>query len=369
MHITQEAWSYIFINSIREIGPARFKFLIDRFETAHQAIQAGPEGWSDVLSMDNAGLKSLQAGFADAKRLADQESDYLQKSNIRLVMWSSPDYPALLREISTPPPLLYVKGNGSLGSQPSVALVGSRRPSFYGEKVAARLAMELAEVGVTTVSGLARGIDTHVHQGSLDANGKTLAVVGCGLSFIYPPENKRLAERIEAAGALISEFPISTKPHPANFPRRNRIIAGLSLGIVVVEGGIHSGSLITARLAAEEGREVFAVPGPISSPMSAAPHFLLRQGAAMVESVEDILENLRLSVQSGPREEPLKESLRHGMPVLYEDILTMIGDIAIPRETIAQKLQKDIAEVASLLMEMELQGWVRALPGGLIVKN
>jgi len=202
--------------------------------------------------------------------------------------------------------------------------------------MALRLAVDLAEAGVTTVSGLARGIDTHVHKATLEAGGKTWAVVGCGLSRVYPPENRGLAELIEKSGAVVSEFPMDTRPFPANFPRRNRVIAGLSLGTVVVEGSDKSGSLITARLAAEEGRDVFAVPGSVNSVLSAAPHRLLQMGAVMVQSSGDILAEIG---QGARGREETRGAAGREVPETYRPVLALLSEDPILKELLADRLK------------------------------
>jgi DNA processing protein len=253
---------------------------------------------------------------------------------------------------------------------PAVALVGSRKCSYYGEKVARRLSADLAEAGISTVSGFARGIDSHVHDETLVHGGRTWAVLGSGLSVLYPSENKRLAERIEASGALISEFPMKTTPFPANFPRRNRIIAGLSQGTVVIEGQIKSGALITARLAADAGREVYAVPGPITSALSAGPHYLLHMGAKMVTNVDDILEEIPgLADVSHQGSGGAPGENNPGLTEEENRLLLFLGDVPVNKDVLALKIKKDPRDLAAVLLEMELRGLVRLLPGGAIVRK
>src|SRR5208282_3709008 len=215
-----------------------------------------------------------QAGVRDAER----EAEAISKAECQLVAYDSEDYPPLLKEIPDAPLLLYVRGDVKVLSQFAVAMVGTRRPSAYGSSVAHRLAHDLAQRQLVVVSGLARGVDSAAHRGALEAQGKTVAVLGSGINVIYPRENKSLAEEVAKSGAVISEFPLGTGPTPENFPIRNRIISGLSLGVVIVEAAEYSGSLITARLALEQNREVFAVPGNITSAQSFGPNHLIKQG-------------------------------------------------------------------------------------------
>lgn len=357
-----EVHAALFLNALRSITPRRFQGLIRKFGSARDAVQAGPENWIEIDDVDAAVRASVKFQWADGLKDADEDRKAAERLKAQIYMWQEGPYPSLLKEISDAPPIIYALGDDLVSDAPRVALVGSRRCSYYGEKVARMLAVGLAEAGVITVSGLARGVDTHVHKGSLEMGGKTWAVIGCGLNEVYPPENKDLAKRIEKAGAVISEFPMLSRPFPGNFPRRNRLIAGLSSGTVVVEGGMKSGSLITARLAAIQGRDVFAVPGPITSPLSAAPHLLIEQGARLVSGVDDILSELGLKSRPG--------NLAQAEPLIsaYAPVMAMIGFEPVPREIIAEKLTMDAAVLSAILLDMELKGLVRFVEGGALVK-
>ena len=218
-----------------------------------------------------------------------EEIDKLDRLGITLIPLEEASYPELLRHISDPPPFLYVRGSLSSGEVRSVALVGSRRASAYGRRISRKIARDLARMGGCVVSGMARGIDTEAHKGALDGGGKTVAVLGCGVDVLYPPENGDLYRAILETGAIVSEFPPGTQPKPAHFPVRNRVISGLSRAVVVLEGTDRSGSLITAGFALDQGREVFALPGPVDSTRSAGPHRLIRDGAALIRSAADIM--------------------------------------------------------------------------------
>jgi DNA processing protein len=365
-----ELHASLVLNAINELGPARFHDLVGHFGSARAALEAGPTSWAQISSFASDLIQKIKADFDQAKKQAEEDFKLVRAKNVQLLFLHSGPYPRLLREIANPPPIIYVLGEDITVERPVVALVGSRRCSYYGEKVAREMSMDLAACGVTTVSGLARGIDTHVHQATLEAGGTTWAVVGNGLSVIYPPENKKLAAAIEKAGALISEFPMDTKPFPGNFPRRNRIIAGLSMGTVLVEGTEKSGSLITARLAAEEGREVFAVPGPVTSELTAAPHRLIRMGAALVEKADDILEELGLRSSPSPSllsatETPSSPNASSG----FAEILGLLSVVPMPKEILAGKLSRQTAALSATLLEMEVKGLIRTLPGGMLVKR
>src|SRR6202158_3131387 len=216
----------------------------------------------------------------------------------RLVNWTEPEYPQTLLEIYDPPVMLYVRGDVQVLNQPSIGMVGTRRPTLYGTQMAERLGRELAARGLVVVSGMARGIDAIGHQGALAVNGRAIGVLGTGVDVCYPKENKKLYEKVLERGAIISEFPLGTHPAPENFPVRNRIVAGMPLGVVVVEGAQYSGSLITARLAMEFGREVFAVPGNVTQPVSFAPNQLIKQGAKLTTGAEDVIEELPTPIRA-----------------------------------------------------------------------
>lgn len=279
------------LHHLPELGPSRFRRLLEAFGSASAALSAPASAWRSLRLPEASAecRRSPEIRDAAARALAWQEHPGRQ-----LLCWDDPGYPALLAEIGNAPPLLYVAGDASLLERPQLAMVGSRRASAAGLDTARAFARILAGGGFVITSGLALGIDGAAHQGALDVAGKTVAVLGTGLERIYPNRHRGLATRIvEEGGALVSELPLDCPPQPSNFPRRNRIISGLSLGVLVVEASPSSGSLITARLAAEQGREVYAIPGSIHHPGARGCHQLIREGAALVEKVEDILEALR----------------------------------------------------------------------------
>jgi len=278
---------------------------------------------------------------------------------IETVHLTSPRYPDRLRRIYDPPPLIYVRGD-LRSAEPAVAVVGSRRATATGRIVTERLAAGLAASGVTVVSGLARGIDAVAHRAALDAGGRTIAVLGCGLDVIYPPEHSGLMEAITQQGCIITEFPLGTPPLRHHFPQRNRIIAGLTLGVVVVEGDERSGALSTAGYALDEGREVMAVPGSVLNPLSRAPNGLLRQGATLVESAEDVLAAVGLPLPSRQTVQASGITPPEGpQAVVWQAVRTEPTHI----DQVAQEAGLPVAEVAALLMELEIRGLVRQVPG------
>jgi len=311
-------------------------------------------------TLQELGLKAEAIQTISSKKWIKDAEEKLKKieaMGVEIITYSETRYPALLKQIADPPPLLYLKGEAELLNTPSIAIVGARRASFYGLKIATKLATNLAELGITVVSGLARGIDAAAHKGALQANGNTIGVLGCGLDIVYPSENQKLYAEVEKQGALISEFPLGTPPLSQNFPVRNRLISGLSLGVVVVEAALRSGSLITARLALEQGREVFAVPGPINNFYSRGTHALIKQGAKLVENVMDVVEELNLSVS--------KDTSQHSnikLDPVSERILSLLHTPKYLDE-IALNLNENVVELSSILTLLEVQGLVKQLPG------
>src|SRR5271163_1402334 len=307
---------------------------------------------------------------------AAKELAQVQAAGCRLLTWDEPQYPARLREIYDPPPLLYVRGNIELLNRHTISVVGARRPTPYGNQMAERLSKDLADRGLVISSGLARGIDASAHKGALNSPaGATIGVLGCGIDVVYPKENKKIFEQIEQRGAIISEFPMGTFPAPQNFPIRNRIIAGMALGVVVVEGAQYSGSLITARLAMEFGREVFGVPGNATQPSSFGPNQLIKQGAKLVTGWEDVVEELPtpvraelLPVEAASTEERaalVEENLAPGERPLYE-LLSL--DESRHVDDLVELSGLSSSEVLAALFDMELKGVIRQLPGKQFLK-
>ncbi|HET9994185.1 MAG TPA: DNA-processing protein DprA [Candidatus Acidoferrum sp.] len=287
-----------------------------------------------------------------------------------LLNWTDPEYPQSLLQIYDPPVLLYVRGDPQVLNFPSLSIVGTRRPTLYGTQMAQRLGRDLAARGLVIVSGLARGIDAIGHQGAMDANGRGIGVLGTGIDVCYPKENKKLYENVLERGAIISEFPLRTHPAPENFPVRNRIVAGMPLGVVVVEGAQYSGSLITARLGMEFGREVFGVPGNVTQPVSFAPNLLIKQGAKLVTCAEDVIEELPTPVRAAlvQAEQPETEqrnllaaaSLNGAQKKLYE---LLSAEEPMPIDDIVERSHLNSSEVLATLFDLEMKGIVRQSPG------
>jgi DNA processing protein len=287
-----------------------------------------------------------------------------------LINWSEPQYPQTLLQIYDPPVLLYVRGDAQILNLPGLSIVGTRRPTFYGTQMADRLGRELAARGLVVISGLARGIDAIGHQGTLAVNGRAIGVLGTGIDVCYPKENKKLYERVLERGAILTEFPTGTHPAPENFPVRNRIVAGMPLGVVVVEGAQYSGSLITARLAMEFGREVFGVPGNATQPVSFAPNQLIKQGAKLVTCAEDVIEELPTPVRAAllQAEQPEAEQRNLLVAASLNGSEKKIYELLSAEETrhiddIVERSGLNSSEVLATLFDMEMKGIVRQLPG------
>ncbi|HWG57658.1 MAG TPA: DNA-processing protein DprA [Candidatus Acidoferrales bacterium] len=307
---------------------------------------------------------------------AAKELGKVQAAGCRLLTWDEPEYPARLREIYDPPPILYIKGNARLLGRHIISLVGARRPSPYGNQMAERLGRDLADHGLVVASGLARGIDASAHKGAISSGtGETVAVLGCGIDVVYPKENKKIYEAIPERGAIISEFPMGAFPAPQNFPIRNRIIAGMGLGVVVVEGAQYSGSLITARLAMEFGREVYGVPGNATQPSSFGPNQLIKQGAKLVTGWEDVIEELPTPIRAelmpvetaSPEERAalVEGALRPEERPLYE--LLSLDEVRHVDELV-ELSGLSSSEVLAALFDLELKGVIRQLPGKQFLK-
>lgn len=334
---------------------------------------------ASLTELESCHLPAAPAQAIHAKRAhkdAETELAQIRKLGCRLLNWDEPEYPLRLLEIYDPPPLLYVRGDAGVLNRHSISMVGTRRPTPYGNQVAERLARDLAERGLTIVSGMARGVDSSAHQGACKAlHGATVGVLGTGIDVVYPKENKKLFAEVEKRGALISEFPLGTHPAPENFPVRNRIVAGMSLGTVVIQGAQYSGSLITARLAMEFGREVYGVPGNITTDVSFAPNQFIKQGAKVVTSWEDVIEELPTDIRAElfPVEETTGEErvslfIAALSPIEKKVFALLAVDDSIHVDEVVERSELTSSEVLAALCEMEMKGMVRQMPGKQFVK-
>lgn len=393
--LSNETISLIHLNLIQGVGLKTVQVLRDVFGSTERALQATPDELrkTDQLSPAIRDLLIHKPVLYPIER----ELELIHKYGCQVVTLYDPAYPPHLREIDTPPFVLYVKGQLTPEDALSISLVGSRNARDYGRKASYRLSYQIAHRGLTVVSGFARGIDTAAHRGAIEAGGRTIAVMGNGLSLIYPAANTDLAEKIGVSGALVSEFPMAARPKPRNFPRRNRIISGLTLGTVVVEASNRSGALITARLAAEQNREVFAVPGEIFSELSAGTHQLINDGAKLINTVDDLLNELpprvlnQIQSQASPdvqtqspqaspiekRDPEISPEAQQSVstpppPDLTPDEKTVFEAIEVPAshiDTIVRTTQLPIGHVSSVLLMLELKGIVQQLPGKQFAKT
>ncbi|AET70060.1 DNA protecting protein DprA [Desulfosporosinus orientis DSM 765] len=351
--------------TIKGVGSQRLRLLIACFGSAVKAWEASASQYWPWENQE-PWIREVEKArhFIEPKRIGD----ILNQQGFRMIIPEERDYPALLAELSAAPPLLYYQGQLRRDAE-GLGIVGSRKATAYGKAVAKMLARDASEKGAVIISGLARGIDTAAHQGALEAGGITWAVLGCGLDMVYPKENKGLAEEIVKTGALITEYPPGSPPQAAHFPARNRLISGCSRGIVVVEAAERSGALITVDFALEQGREVFAVPGPIFSEASRGTHQLLRQGAKLVAGIEDICSELPVWTQYKGRLSQFRPAVHARTKECgdskgeHESILGQLSDIPMHIDQIIMNSNKSSADISLALLELQLSGKVLQLPG------
>jgi DNA processing protein len=346
---SNDVLSLLALNLVPGLGPRLTAALLERFGSAAEVIRASAQDLQQVRHIGSrlAELVSRALQKADV----DAELALMEKHKVRLLALGKPGYPASLAEIHDPPHLLYVRGSIEPADTEAVALVGSRQCTPYGRRVAGLLAAGLARSGITVISGLARGIDACAHRGALEAGGRTIAVLAGGLSRIYPPEHKDLAAEVQGSGALLSETAMSQEPLPGMFPARNRLISALSRAVVIVEANERSGALVTARHAGEQGRTLLAVPGPVDGPASAGTNALLRKGAILARSAEDILEEVRgIASVAQPRSVPRSEP--PGLDATQRRIWEFLGDLPRHSDEIAQHL-----DLSAQVLAARYSGW------------
>ena len=348
-----ELGAWINLSLVPGLRPAQLRSLLSNFGLPAEVIRASRQQLKHWVS------PALADRILDANRsdVVERSLQWAERPGNGILTWADAAYPQQLLQISDPPPLLYYRGNGSLLARSSIAVVGSRNGTPQGIQNAERFAGTLSQSGFTIVSGLALGIDAAGHRGGLMGAASTIAVVGTGVDLIYPRGNAELAEQIAREGLIVSEFPLGTPPLPANFPRRNRLIAGLSRGVLVVEAALASGSLITARFAAEQGREVFAVPGSIHSPVAKGCHALIKEGAKLVEEANDIMLELDL---------PLAQAAKVAPKISQSDaeLLQYMGYDPCDVGSLAMRSGLTPESVSAMLLQLELEGKIGSLPGG-----
>jgi len=355
--LNQEHESWIALTLVPEVGDRSIRKLLSVFGSP-SAVLGAPSAYLERVVTRRIADQIVAGPPRDAVEIALR---WLDTDGHHLVTLGDSDYPPLLLDISDPPSVLYVMGRRELLASDGIAVVGSRNPTSQGIDHAEAFSAALSNAGLRTISGLAEGIDAAAHRGGLAGKAGTVAVVGTGLDRVYPACNRELAEKIREHGVLLSEFPLGTRARPGNFPRRNRIISGLSKGCLIVEAALQSGSLITARCALEQGREVFAIPGSIHSPLSKGCHLLIKQGAKLVESVADILEDLQIDAAPGSSSEHSSTT----DVVITGHLLVHLGYDPVDVDTLCARSQLPPEDVMSQLLELELAGRIAVLPGGL----
>ncbi|HTY08059.1 MAG TPA: DNA-processing protein DprA [Candidatus Edwardsbacteria bacterium] len=345
------------------VGVVRYNQLLRAFGSPQRVFAADRRALSEIEGIAERTVAALQSFRDDG--FADLQLERCAKLGASIVCQDDPEYPPTLRQLADAPPLLFVRGALKPQDARSVAIVGSRNASVYGKGIASSLGRDLAHHGFCVVSGMARGIDTAGHRGALDGNGRTVAVLGCGVDVCYPPENEQLRDRIIEQGAVISEYPFGEEPLSGHFPSRNRIITGMSLGTVAVEAREDSGVFSSVRWASDQGREVFAVPGPVTAATSKGTNQLIKQGAKLVQTVDDILEELKVSIPPMPAvPEPPKPQPEKAEQPVFQALL----DAPLHIDLIAQSAKTNTSEALRILLSLELKGMARQLPGKMFVR-
>jgi len=359
--------AYIALNQMEGLGPIKVQALIDMLGSPQAVFEVEGNALQQVRGIGQKLCASIlsQRGEIDPQAEIEQAAEL----GIRILTPLDGEYPEVLKTIHDPPLALYVRGSFLPGEEHMLGIVGSRKATHYGLNIADRLAYQLAQTGFAIVSGLARGIDTAAHQGALKAKGRTIAVLGAAIDQLYPPENAELADAIAASGAVISEYPLGRPADRQTFPYRNRIISGLSMGVIVVEAGFKSGSLHTADAALEQGRSVFAIPGRIDHPSAKGTNRLIKNGAKLVDNVGDILEEFELLIPPGAMEEPEKRaSARPEIPLSEEEkkLVEALWQEALDVDSLARAAGLSSAEISGLLLGLEMKRVVKILPGRIV---
>lgn len=359
--MAKDLFYWIALHSVPGVGSVFIKRLLERFQTPEGVFKASLEELLEVEGLGARVAHEIRKG--PSEQAVKKELSLVEKSGAKIITLMDEDYPFRLRNIYDPPALLYLRGELKKEDDLAVSIVGSRKTNPYGRWITEKISRELVGHGITIVSGMARGIDSVAHWGALSGGGRTIAVLGCGVDVVYPRENRNLFAKIMEQGAVLSEFPMGSPPEGGHFPKRNRIISGLSIGVVVVQASADSGSLITANYALEQGREVFAIPGNVGSDGSRGTNRLIKEGAKLVESSEDILEEIlpqwRREKEGGGEVKPPKPELNEEERVLYE----ILSETPIHIDTLIRESHFEPGRVSSLLLNMELKGVIAQWPG------
>ncbi len=357
---------FLALSAVPGVGANRLRALISHFKDPVAVLQASPRELIQVNGIDKKTALNI-VHFGDGERFADQQLSRLNKLGGRIITFWDEEYPSHLKKIYDPPAFLFLRGTILPEDEFTIAIVGTRTPTSYGKIIAEKFSSQLSEMGLTIVSGLARGIDTVAHAAALKVNGRTLAVIGSGIDVIYPPENKRLVEKIIRSGAVISEYEMGAKPDAVNFPRRNRIISGLSLGTLIVETTESGGAMITASTALDQNREVFAIPGLITEPRSGGTNRLVKEGRAkLVQSVEDIVNELQPKLRFILKKEERKPETP--LSLFEKRILDCLGTDSVHIDAIASMTDLATSDALVNLLSLEFKGLIKQIPGKMFIK-
>jgi DNA processing protein len=356
-------YDLLYLLTIPNIGPGRIRRLLQVFNNKEEILKAPVQKIVQVEGFDLKLASQIKNG--GDQKTAENQLELIEKLEVKYITIWDKNYPELLKRISDPPAVLFYYGNFPDNNQKTISVVGTRTPSHYGKIVTEEIVRELVNHGYVIISGMARGIDTIAHSTAIKNSGGTQAVLGCGIEYCYPPENKKLYQDIIQQGAVISEFFIGTGPDAPNFPKRNRIISGLSLGTLVVEAGDHSGALISALFALNQNREVFAVPGNINSPKSKGTNHLIKQGAKLIQSVDDILEELGDKISSLPKQ---SKQIPSNLPILDKKILDGLSHEPKHIDQLVLELKESPSTILASLLTLELMGLVQQLAGKMFIR-
>lgn len=362
--------AWIALNSVNGLGPVRFKKLLEFYGSPEEVFKTTPEKLLREGIIPEVCIKQLfRTELMDD---AEKQLVFASENSVEVMTLADNDYPKYLKEIYAPPPLFFFKGKRSVFKEQAIGIVGTRNPTTYGKSATASITKGLVENKLTVVSGLARGIDTVAHETCVNLNGSTIAVLGSGIDIIYPKQNEKLAEKICEKGALVSEFPMKTSPESFNFPRRNRIISGLCAGVIVIEAGLKSGSLITAHYALQQGRDVFAVPGPINSPMSTGTFNLIRDGAIPARSGSEIAESLNGSSIHQSSQPFIPAQTRLPLDTLSEEecrVYDALSGSPVRIDDLTEKTEISVGLLLSILLNLELKGLVNQISGQQFIRT
>ncbi len=355
---------WLALSFIKDIGPVTTKRLLAAFHSPEKILSASAKELKDVENIGDAKIKKIRE--FDSWDVVEKEIRAIQRHGVKVIKFNDKQYPESLRNIEDAPVILYTKGNFTHEDRFAIAMVGSRKMTEYGKNTAYRLSQDLSSMGITIISGMAKGIDTVSHMGAINAGGRTIAVLGTGIDRCYPAENKELLKKIIDSGCVVSEFPMGTPPNKENFPRRNRLISGLSIGVLIIEATIDSGSLITANYALEHGKEVFAVPGSIYSKYSEGTNTLIKRGAKLVQRAEDIIEELPNYLRGFLKSSPEKKSKDiDALEITDEEkaICNILGHEPKHIDTIAREVKMSTSRLLSLLLSLEIKGIIKQSDG------